>query len=325
MRKVFAIAAFVLLAGSALFAQNKAALTIVCNQAGAQVYVSGRMVGTTTPNLSVLIPPGSYPIKVVKAGFPPYDTTVNLTAAGATINVMLGSAPPPPQPSPQASTYGLTVNSPGGPNSQVFINGGLQGNAPITVQVAPGTYQVTVRSPGMLEWSQQVQVINAPVTVNPGMQAPTLQLQASAINAPSAQVFLNGGLVATGAYNASLAPGTYTIVIRSPGFMDYTETFNLSSAKTISVALQPLMVSFTLSLPQAYLSLSPQGIPEAPIQGFVDNMPLPASGSGTFVGSVMPGRHIFKIVSGGIKLESSVDLQQGRAWTVEAGLGMVAK
>jgi hypothetical protein len=306
-----------------LFAQNRAALTIVCNQAGAQVFVAGRLVGTTTPTLSVLLPAGTYAVKVVKTGFPPFDTTVNLTAAGATINVTLGAAPAPTPP-PQQATFGLTVNSPA-PNTQVLINGNLQGNAPFTIQLVPGTYQVTVRAPNMIEWSQMVQIVNGPVTINPGYQPLTYQVQASATNAPGALIFVNGAQSAQGMYNASLATGTYTILIRAPGFMDYSETFALSGPKVISVALQPLLVTYQVLLQAANLNLDGSGNPAGPIQVFMDGSPIQAAGRGVFTGSVAPGNHTVRIVSGAIKFESTVNLQAGKSWTIEPMLGFGAR
>jgi hypothetical protein len=377
-------------------AQARATLTITCNVTGAQVYVAGRLVGNTTPNVSITLVPGNYQVRVARSGYQNFDTTVTLPPSGLVLPVTLlqigASAAPVPAPQPQpASTYALTVTNPG-PNAHVLINGVDRGIAPVTMQVPPGTYTVEVRAPNMLPWSQQVQVTNGPVTVTPGMAPQTFQVQASASNAPGAQIFLNGAQVgsgayagnlsagtytilirapgffdytetfnlaapkvisvalqqqnfsfqasasntqaqiflngaqvASGSYNGALPPGTYTIVIRAPGFVDYTETFNLGAPRVLSVALQQQQVSYTLSIPAAFLNTGAKGNPHTLIQVFVDGAQLQVNASGTYSGSVVPGRHVITLLGGGLKFESSVDLQPGKAWFIEPSFGFGVK
>lgn len=421
MKKIVSalVVAFFLVAG---ISAQRATLQIQCNPSGAQVYIGGRLMGTAVPNLTLSLPPNSYPLKVTKTGYQPYETTVILPASGTVVRVNLlpvgaTAAPPPvPTPAPQAK-FALTVTSPA-PNTMVFINGANQGMAPVTIQVIPGTYNISVRAPNSLEWTQQVQVVNAPVTVTPGMQPLSYSLQVTCPNAPGASILingsqvgagsysgnlpggtytvvvrapgyldynetftltgpktinaslqaqnfmlqvgasnvsgaailLNGNQVATGSFNGALPPGNYTIVIRAPGYNDYSETFTLAAPRSIAVALQPVLVSFTFSIPQNFYnpevgSLAQgrqnddrgnsggkgnayaygQGRTIAIFELYVDGNLVAPSGDNVWNGAVTPGTHVFKILSGGLKIESSINLQPGRNWVLQPSLGIMAQ
>lgn len=396
MRKFAAIMAILALTGAVATAQARATLFIQCNQSGAQVYLDGRIAGNTAPSLTLQIQPGNHQLVVKKNGFQDYSDNVVVPAQGKSITVTLvalGAAPPPvPTPPPVASTYPLTVTAPG-PIAKVYINGQDKGLTPLTIQLPPGSYEVKVLAGGMLPWSQQVQIVNGPASVMAGMQAQTFALQVGAANAPGATIFLNGSQVGQGSYsaalqpgtytvivrapgfldysetfnlqgpktinaalqqqtfslqvsvpnapgaaillngaqvgqggyNASLQPGTYTVVVRAPGFNDYTETFSLQGPKTIAVNLQQVLASYTLTIPPALLAPDPKGNPHNQIQVYVDNIRINVSPAGTYTGSVSPGRHQIRIVAGGLKFEQSVDLQAGKAWTIEPSFNLILR
>ncbi|HUX37407.1 MAG TPA: PEGA domain-containing protein [Rectinemataceae bacterium] len=419
MKRILALIAALFVALS-IGAQTRTTLTIICNQVGAQVFINGRLYGTTTPNATIPLAPNTYQLAVVKTGFQSYNTTVTVPPSGLVLNVAIypaGYIAPAPAPVPApASKYPLTVTSPA-PNTRVYINGALEGNAPLTIQLIPGTYNITTRTPNMMEWNQQVQIINGPVTVNPGsqplsfnfqasannipgaviilngnqvgtgsysaalpggtynivirapgyndysetfnlngpksimanLQAQAFPFQASANNAPGAAIFLNGNQVATGSYNAALPPGTYTVLIRAAGFNDYTETFNLTGPRNMSVSLQQALVSFTFSIPNNFLNPDAaymmqqgrqnegrgnsegkgndfgQGRPVPTFELYVDGNLLYPVGNNVWTGAVTPGNHVFKIISGGLRVESSVNLQPGRNWVVQPSLGISAQ
>lgn len=418
MKRLFALIV-ALLVGFSVGAQTRTTLTVVCNVTGAQVFISGRLYGTTTPNATIPLQSNTYQLAVVKPGYQSYNATVTVPPGGLVVNVNLypvGQSAPPPAPTPApASKYPLTINSPA-PNTQVFINGALQGHAPLTIQLIPGTYDVSTRTPNMMPWSQQVQIVNGPVVITPGfqpqnyqlqvgaanvqgamiflngnqvasgsynaalppgnysvvirapgfldysenftlngpktisayLQAQSFQFQAGASNVPSATIFLNGNQVGTGSYNAALPPGTYTVLIRAAGFNDYSETFQLAGPKTIAVSLQPNLVSFTFTIPPAFynpevgsLAFGRQNDDRGKSEGkgnavgqgrtiaifelFVDGNLLTPSGDNTWMGAVTPGNHVFKILSGGLKVESSINLQPGKNWVLQPSLGISAQ
>ena len=417
MKRLFALIVTLFVALS-IGAQARTTLTVVCNVTGAQVYISGRLYGTTTPNATIPLQPNTYQLAVVKPGYQSYNATVSVPPGGLVVNVTLypvGQYAPPPAPMPApASKYPLTINSPA-PNTQVFINGALQGNAPLTIQLIPGTYDVSTRTPNMMPWTQQVQIVNGPVAITPGFQPQNYQLQvgaanvqgaviflngnqvgsgsynaalppgdygivirapgyidysenftlngpktisaylqpqsfqfqASASNAPGAVIFINGNQVGTGSYNAALPPGTYTVLIRAAGFNDYSETFTLAGPRTMAVSLQQSLVTFTFSIPQAFynpevgsLALGRQNDDRGKSEGkgkpgegrtiavfelFVDGNLLVPAGNNVWTGAVSPGNHVFKILSGGLKVESSINLQPGRNWILQPSLGINAQ
>ncbi len=92
LRVALFTAAFALIVGS-VWAQNRTALTIMCDKVGAQVYINNRLVGTTTPNFSQLVPAGTYAVVVKMRGYPDFSKTVVATGSPITLTVKFDAAP----------------------------------------------------------------------------------------------------------------------------------------------------------------------------------------------------------------------------------------
>ena len=105
--------------------------------------------------------------------------------------------------------------------------------------------------------------------------------------------------------------------------------FKMAGEDSLTAAQTPAFKTFLKSVafvvPQALQSLDARGQLVAPIQAWVDGAQLQQTGPASFAGSVVPGNHVFKLASGGIKLESTFNLQPGRSWTIEAGVGLSIK
>ncbi|HQL16846.1 MAG TPA: PEGA domain-containing protein, partial [Rectinema sp.] len=68
-KKIILASLFALAFASYTFAQVKVSLTIQANVQNAQVYIDDNLAGYASPNLSLLIFPGTYTIRVVKNGY----------------------------------------------------------------------------------------------------------------------------------------------------------------------------------------------------------------------------------------------------------------
>lgn len=396
------IALFLALAclGGLAFGQNRVAFQIQCNQSGAQVFVNGRLVGTTNPNLATLLAVGSYQIMVAKTGFQPYQANVTVPASGLNLTVNLipkGAVAPPPPPA-QPTTFALTVLAPQ-PTAWVSIDGKDVGKAPVTVQVAPGTHLVVVKAPAFLDWSQNVQVINGPVTVNAGLQAPpppppppSHQLSVNA-NVAGAQVFINGNpagqvpfqsalppgsyslvvrapgyldynesfvingsrvinanlqpqafqltvnanvggaqVIINGAtagqvpFQGALPPGSYNLVVRAPGYSDYSESFQMTGPRMVSATLQPAAAGFQISLPASSVNTDLKGGHWSQIQVYIDGVLQKAPGREPFLGGqLLPGRRLIRVTSGGLAVETFIDVQAGKSYVLEPFMGLTVK
>jgi hypothetical protein len=347
MKRIITLAAALLaLAAGAAFAQNKTSLNILCDELGAQVYINGHLAGSTTPNFSFLIPQGNVDIRVQKDGFRTFETVVRAGSYPITLNVRLRGPgpeerqpqwqqqqpqwqqeppPPPPQPQPapviiqppQLFGYGnsLSINA-NVPGASVFINGNPAGTIPFSASIPGGSYTVLVRAPGYADFSQNV-LVNGPVQIYANLQAQGFQLGIDAPNAPGAQVLVNGSPVGQTPYAGIFPPGVYSITIRASGFADYNAQVNLSGSQNLVATLVPAMSTWRLVLPDAMINRDLNGRHFEQIRFFIDGRP-----QGATTGLIGAGRHSLRLVSGGMAVESFIDVQPGRNYVFEPRLGI---
>jgi hypothetical protein len=456
MKRLWAlVAALCVLAVYPIFAQNKTSLNVICNQVGAQVYINGRLAGTTTPNFSFLVPQGKVQVRVQKNGFKTFETIATVGNQPLTLNVVLESlsAPPPVviQP-PVVLNHSLTVNAnvqgaevlingnpagkipfsaqvppgsysvlvrapgyadktenvlvkgpvqlniilqglnamlsvnanvqgaevlingnpagktpfnaqvppgsysvlvraPGfmdktenvvvkGPvqlnvilqginfplivnanvqGAEVLINGNPAGKAPLNAQVPPGSYSITVRAPGFIDKTENL-LVNGPAQLNLVLQPLNFQLTVDAVNFKGAFVLINGNQAGQTPYIGLLPPGSYNLTIRAPGFIDSPVVVNLNSAQNVTVQLQPVPASWQLSIPEALVNKDLKGGHWNEIQVYVDGLLQKATS-----GQANPGKHTFRLVSGGLAYELSLDFQAGKTYTIEPMMGFNVK
>lgn len=65
-------------------------------------------------------------------------------------------------------------------------------------------------------------------------------------NVPGATVYINGNYVGNTPYNTSLPPGSYSLVVRSQGYQDYSVTMQVNGPQSITAYLSGL--TYTLSI-----------------------------------------------------------------------------
>jgi hypothetical protein len=391
MKRVVALVLGVLFLCGGAIAQNKGALVIQCNVTGAQVLINGKLYGNTTPNYSMLVPAGTYKITVKKNGYVDYTNTVAVTAAGVVLQVNLKSvneAPPPPQ----VLNYGLTVSANingadvfingnpagktpfaaqvpngsytvlvraggfidftqnivinGGPfqvnamlqgqnqqlsiqanvnGADIFINGNVAGKTPFVSQVPMGSYSVLIKAPGYVDFGQNILVGNGPVQVNATLQALSYQLNVNA-NVDGALVFINGAQVGQTPYISLLPQGNYVVLIRAAGFIDYQAQLTVNGPQAINASLQPMPASWQLRLPEGLVNKDIKKGQARGIQVWVDGV-LQAESLGPIfaAGQLQPGKHLFRIVSGGLAVETQVEMQSGKAYSIEPAMGIMVK
>lgn len=320
MRKTFAILMALLTLGTIpALAQNRTSINIQCNEAGAEVYINGRLAGKTTPNLSFLVPQGNVQVRVQKNGFQTFETVVRAGTSPITLNVTLqriGAVvipPPPPQ------NYSLQVNA-NVAGAEVIINNVSAGRVPFSAALAPGSYTLVVRAPGYTDFSQNL-VISGPVTVNANLQALLVPLILNNLR-PGAEIFLNGariGVANSATFSAQVAPGTYTVTIRLGGFLDFTTqvTVGTSAPQTIAPVFQPQPASYTFNIPAGIQNPDMRGNPWSQIRLYIDG-----AAQKDFRGQVTPGRHTIRLVSGAFAFETTFDFEAGKTYTFEPFLGL---
>jgi len=322
MKRILASLAILLLVGSAVLADNKVALTVNCNVSGAQVYVNGRLAGYTQPNFSQLLAAGSYEIMIKAKGYPDFRTTVRISRDPVVVNAQL--AAPQPVPPPQVFSHNLTVSA-NVNGADVYVNGNFAGKTPFTGQVPQGSYSIVVKAPGYSDYSQDV-VVRGPMRINATLQGMTYQVNVTAANVHGATVFVNGAQVGPSPYQAFLLPGSYTLTIKAPGFIDYQVQINVNGPQTINAVLQPMTATWQFRIPEGFLNRDIRQGQSRHIQVYVDGV-LQAESQGPSVasGQMTAGRHGFRFVIGGMSVETQIDAQAGRNYVLEPFIGINVK
>ena len=125
------------------------AIHVITNVVGATAVVTGSGMQTEkceTPCGFASLPPGSFNLEVKKNGFQPMQTTLQIRA-GQTLDQKITL---------EALSLGLHIKTkPAG--ADVFINGAKQsGQTPVTLPLAPGSYNLVLRLQGYDPYSEQV-------------------------------------------------------------------------------------------------------------------------------------------------------------------------
>ncbi len=397
MKKLF-LALFALAAIGAASAQTKFPLVINCNEMGADVYINNKLYTKTVPNLRIQLPPAAYNIKIAKDGFREFQATVNVAAkaAGTVLNATLESIQPQaPAQAPVGKSiipsFGLRiacnvsgaqifvdgnpvgttpndakiplgkhevrVSAPGfvdfvqkieatafvalsvtlqGLNqslsvssnvngADVLINGNPAGKTPFQAQVPGGSYSVVVKAPGFLDFAQNIVVGNGPAQVNAMLQPMSFQVNVNG-NVQGALVFVNGQQSGQTPFATALPPGSYTVLVRAPGFLDYQVQVAVNGPQAINAILQPATVSWQLKLPESLVNKDLKNGRDRGIDFWIDGQQQGEQNGPVFsAGQIQAGRHTLRFAAGGIVYETQVDIQLGKSYTFEPFLGINVK
>lgn len=203
------------------------------------------------------------------------------------------------------TTYILTINS-GASSYTVWVdNQRIKGNI---TKVSSGNHTVVVKAPGYADWSQTVNV-NKNMTLNVNMT--TNQHRLSIQTNTSSSIYINDRMVGNNSYSGALDPGTYSVVVRSNGFMDYKATVVLDRDTNLVANLQPLTASVSIYIPPELLNNK--------IGGAMNQVKIYDNGKfvNAFNLQLTPGNHTIRIESGGFAIEGNYNFEAGRTYNIE--------
>lgn len=221
----------------------------------------------------------------------------------------------------------VTVIAPASP-SRVLINGSMIGLATprYSFRIEPGSYELTVRSPGRPEFRRQIQVGATPLTIQarPGAyqsqpQPPQKQRLSIRGNVEDAEVFLNGSLSGRIPFRAELPPGSYDITIRAAGYEEYSGRVRLEGDKDLRIDLQSLRANINVMIPSDLLNMN-TGNPAARIRLYIDGRAING-----FSAEVEPGVRRVRLESGGLAFETTVNARSGRSYLLEPEFGFTVR
>ncbi len=189
-----------------------------------QVLINNTPYGNTP--LTVNLAPGTYTITLnpMVPGYNSLTQTINVTKPNEVFNFVLTQV-----------NYSVTINA--NVQSQVLINNKVYGNTPLTVNLAPGTYTITLNPmvPGYNSLTQTINVTKPNEVFNFVLNMANGTIIFKIPN--DAKVFINNQMVQFKANNqVSLAPGTYTIRIEYHGLV-VEKTITITSNQTITISI----------------------------------------------------------------------------------------
>jgi eukaryotic-like serine/threonine-protein kinase len=218
----------------------RAAIHIITNVIGATAYLNGGDKAANqqceTPCLFAGLEPGNYGLQILKPGFQPMRTVLQLEA-GKSLEQRVQLEP---------LAQGLFVTSaPAG--ADVFINGDKQsGQTPVMLPLAPGKYNLVLRLHGYDAYSGPVQVredgqskIDAELHRKDGHVA-WAQVES---NPSGAEIWVDG--VATGERTPArveIPSGIHNIALKLPGYRASRNTVQASEGGTVNVGSDLLKI-----------------------------------------------------------------------------------
>lgn len=132
-------------------------------------------------------------------------------------------------------------------------------------------------------------------------------------NVASATLFVNGEAQKPGMpVRVVIPPGTYTFEVRAPGYVDFTQTVNVSRSQTIVATLQPLTATVTVEVPAPYRAPARPGV--SPLRVFVDGAEI-ARPLEPF--AVNPGQRVIAVEAGTLRTESRFTFESGRTYVIQ--------
>ena len=200
----------------------------------ARVYINKRYVGVT-PILNLLLAPGTHSIELQRYRFLPLWTEVQIDGADKeqqfSFSMVSDWAP-------------VTLNTEP-ENAQVWLDGILHGNTPLTAELDAGTHHLELVHPDFA-----AHITDFSVLPNQPLDLGTIKLDRAANHLlitsepPDATVFINGSKRGVTPLTVTVLPNTnYTVRFTKPGYRDLSRKVRVTvgESKTLAVGLQGIL------------------------------------------------------------------------------------
>jgi hypothetical protein len=282
-------------------------LTIAVSAPNAVVWVDNVQV---PPGNQVRVAGGPHNVKVHADGYADFIGPVVVTG-NQTFNVNLQQLQP---------SFPLTirVNVPG---AAVSVDGtDVTGTVP---SVFAGSHIVQVTANGYRDYSTVLNV-NGPMAIDVALQPMGFLLSINS-NVNNATVSVNNSVQGPAPYSQYFAPGSYTVRVSAPGFVDYLANVTLNKPITLNIQLQPVAQPSTLTVVIPPALLDPdvrQGDERAQVKIFVDNRLINRGKDNDRI-VVQPGPHRVRVASGAFSVQlGELMVQPGMSYIIEVGMDL---
>jgi hypothetical protein len=191
-------------------------VSVEANVRGARVYVNGNLAGAAPLVLQIV--PGTFEIEVEAEGYETFAARI-LVDSPQSISAALA-------PSLEYLVVAASVTG-----AKVYVDGSYLGTAPAEFRVSWGSHLVEVRAEGYEVFSASVEAGKL-ATVSAELVPKTRRLIVEG-GVEGAKLFLNGVDKGTLPFEASLTPGTYSILVTASGYEDFSTSVTLASDATV--------------------------------------------------------------------------------------------
>jgi hypothetical protein len=216
------------------------ALSVHVEDAGADVTLDGKSIGTSPIAAIVRVSVGPHEVRVTKAGFLPFVGQVDMQPDGkATID----ATPLVAQP----TTGHVIVQAPGSEPLRVIVDGVDLGATPWEGDLPAGAHQIAGRSSNAVAATQTVTVgVGEKLSVDLVSSATAAHLQVRTSDGKG-NVYLDGVLKGEGTFVGDVSPGAHTILVEREGYERFEKPVTLGERETWAenVTLKPAQAAAT--------------------------------------------------------------------------------
>ncbi len=217
------------------FSQQTATLNVNSNPSGADVYIDNQYKGQSPVSMS--LNPGTYTLKLQKAGYETYNEQFNLSTT-LTKNINL---------TPTVKNYDISFSSnPSG--AKIYINNQYKGTTPKSLTLEEGNYTAKLSMNGYEDYTETINLdrnISRNITLNPIQQNYNLSVSS---NPSGASIYLNNSYYGQTPMTVSLIEGNYNLQLQMNGYDNYSETINLNRNISRNITLTPIQQNYNLSI-----------------------------------------------------------------------------
>jgi len=238
--------------------QQTGSLNIHTSPEKADIYVDGNFIAET-PYVVTNLAPGSHTLRMHKAGYDEYLTTVSVYAGQQTpITVTFTRQ----QPDMGSIEVGST---PGG--SSVYLDGNYMGQTPVGsysdfTSIVQGSHTILIQHTDFQDYSQTVYVkgggvvtVNARLIPNTPSPAPDTTGQIIIVSTPAgAELFLDNLFRGITPVTLSDIPaGSHVVTVKDTGYTDASQTVTVTGGQSTPVAIGLVAVPTTTKTPLTVL------------------------------------------------------------------------
>jgi eukaryotic-like serine/threonine-protein kinase len=205
-----------------------ASVNIESTPTDAEVYVNGDSEGKTPLRLE--LPLGEHLVEMALKDHEDWKSRIQLNEA----REYPVKAELKPVRAAEAATLKIETD-PGG--ASVFVNGERKGASPSDISLPVGTYQISTKLDGYMDWSEEMELSELKsyplmIRLQPAVKNATLRV----VSTPSgAEVQVEGKLLGRTPVSTTLPTGTRTVRISMPGFQDRFEKVQMDEPREYAV------------------------------------------------------------------------------------------